>query len=121
MQARAPAIETVSRPPKMPRRETPDREAGPEKMLHFDVLKGDENGIIARYMSSRPNAKNWPTFIEEEDVATLYYIDGDLGRLVCSTIRTLGLKLTSFKERNHAISIADGNPSAGYCIVAVRT
>lgn len=35
-------------------------EVGRDRVLYFDVLKYDENAIVACYLSGPPYSKNWP-------------------------------------------------------------
>lgn len=55
-----------------------------KKSLYFDIQKDEENEDILRCLSARPKQKNWPMYIDEKDLRTIYYFDREMGKFICA-------------------------------------
>lgn len=88
-------------------------EAEPKERLYFDVLKDDENENITGYVSAHPYVKDWAAYIDEQDFATLYYIDGELGSFNCTRFFAIALNPVHDEEyeeeRDDAVNITEIN------------
>lgn len=63
--------------------------------FYFDLLPENANENISRYISVNPNSKQWPSFIDEQDVATLYNVDGEYKRFICGRFDAINVSHTS--------------------------
>lgn len=115
MKAPAQVWELRGRPATRVRRDILDRATGnrvkQKKRLYFNLMKNDKNENITRYLSFRPNAKNWPEYILEDEMLAFFYIDGEFRRSICTRSRTLNLhSVNSYEypeEQGDAIFIKD--------------
>jgi len=76
----------VTRPRKSARRDAQPKAADNTEVkarrLYFDILADEANESIVRYTSAKPNSKYWARFIDEKDVATMYQVYGEYGRVI---------------------------------------
>ena len=59
--------------------------------LLLDSLPDNAHDNITRYISDRANAKDWPRFLDEHDVAALYEVGGGYGLFVCARFDTINV------------------------------
>ncbi len=71
-------------------RETPPPKPGDARSRYLDTVPDDSLRIVLRYLSNRPQHRNWHTSISPSSVKTVFDVGGALARAASSEFHSIG-------------------------------
>lgn len=60
----------------------PDVEHQPKKPMYFDSLPDIAFENVTQHLSARLNSQDWPRYLNEKDLASIYHVIGEFGKFV---------------------------------------